>query len=45
MFFRPQILNSLGNLEEVDCDINISNYNFTGTIKSVFSSEFSFGIM
>jgi hypothetical protein len=35
MFFRPQILNSLGNLEEVDCDINISNYNFTGTIKSL----------
>ena len=35
MFFRPQILNSLGNLEEVDCDINISNYNFKGTIKSL----------
>lgn len=35
MFFRPEILNSLGNLEEVDCNINISNYNFVGTIKSL----------
>lgn len=33
--FRPQILNSLGNLKEVDCNINISNYNFVGTIKSL----------